>query len=167
AAYPLGRAGGLLGRAADGDLLGRLLAGRVFLVVERFLPDPLVPPLGLHDRLLDALGLGSCLVDADSRGCWTGRSILVESGTGSPGCPRPFPACLSDRVRRRLDGSVVHRRPWENSHSSELSCSSTCLLKVTQGRGSSTGPGYGVSLGSASALADGEVGKACCRSARF
>ena len=52
-------------------------AGGVFLVVERVLPDPPGPSLGLHDRMLDALGLGAGLVDPRARAGGSSRSRCV------------------------------------------------------------------------------------------
>ena len=55
----LGRAGRLLGGAADEDLADGIGSGRVFLDDIGFLLDPSGPPLGLHDGMLDALGVGA------------------------------------------------------------------------------------------------------------
>ena len=58
APYALGRAGSVLGGAPAGYLARGIGPGRVGLVDVRVLPDPPGPPVGLHDRMLDALGVG-------------------------------------------------------------------------------------------------------------
>ena len=63
AAHALGRPRGLLGRAAVRGLAGaaRRSAGFAW-ATSRLLRDPPAAPVGLHDRVLDALGLGPGLV---------------------------------------------------------------------------------------------------------
>ena len=116
-AHALGRAGGVLGGAADGRLGRRLGAGGVRLVGVRVLPDPPGAPLGLHHRVLDALGMGAGLVDpragrADSRG----GAVPAQPGAGPPGLARPLPARVPDAGHARPDGPLgdaraLDRRP--------------------------------------------------------
>ena len=79
----------------------RVGAGGVRLGDVRVLPDPPAAPVGLHDRVLDALGLGPGLVDrrAGTAGP-RGGAVPAQPGAGPPGPARPLPARVQDAGRR-------------------------------------------------------------------
>ena len=95
---PTGRRGGSGSRAA-GSALGGLRLGDL-----RVLPDPPAAPVGLHDRELDALGLGPGLVGARGRGDGRASPFLLAA---RPDRSRSSPATSSSRSAPRSASLIL------------------------------------------------------------
>lgn len=107
-AHALGGAGGLLLLPKIRSIGGRIGAGRAWVVVLRVLRDPRPSSMGIHDGLLDAVGLGTGLGSPSGTG---GSAGTVSPGPGArhADLAGPFSAGILHPGGRRPSGGESPR----------------------------------------------------------
>ena len=152
--------------------MGSALA-RVLLVDVRVLSDPPGPSVGLHDRMLDALGVGAglsacCFGRARRR---AGHPFLLSAGAGAPGLAGTLSTGVSHPMRAGADGGLGGRSSvcWRACASSAVSPRHlpACQLSLRGAASIVLALALGVSAGGDSARADRAAGSAGGAAARF